>query len=121
MIQTKVTSLEISKRLRDIGVKQESEFYWLRGSDKEHGVWCIVGIDKVIEAGITTSHDLFYSSFLAEELGEMLKPYLMSENQNELPDELTLYHPSRSIMDVFRADYWAEILEYLITNKLITI
>jgi len=66
-IEQKVTSLELSKRLKELGVKQESYFYYVDGD-----LW-----DKTAQSDYempsTPSRDKWISAFLAEELGELLK------------------------------------------------
>tara|TARA_R110000850_G_scaffold32138_6_gene88152 strand:+ start:1156 stop:1497 length:342 start_codon:yes stop_codon:yes gene_type:complete len=56
------TSLELSKKLKELGVKQESEFYW-------------VYIDEKDEWVLMDNSDTHYekvSAYISSELGEML-------------------------------------------------
>ena len=71
-----VTNLEISKRLKDLGVKQESEYYWCEILDSimphANGITLTCGIDNA--KGYSKSYEKvnIYSAFLVGELGEML-------------------------------------------------
>ena len=78
-LESQVCSHELSKRLRELGVKQESVFYW------EERDWKVEvnedGYEKVLETKIelcmppifdlARSND-FWSAFTVAELGEML-------------------------------------------------
>lgn len=62
-----VTSLEVSKKLKDLGVKQDSFFYWHDGK--------LTWVGKVISWGYQESFEpnkKSISAFLVSELGEML-------------------------------------------------
>lgn len=130
-----VTSLELSKKLKELEVKQESEFYWVQEFDKrkmkEAGVWVV----KQGLEGINTKMREFYSAFLASELGEML-PYktdltisILKGNKeyhvsywwgipNPLRGEskITDYHRTHGNN---QTDALAKMLIYLIENKLL--
>lgn len=69
MLENHVTSLELSKRLKELGVKQESLFYWV---DKKG--WALQD-RKPIYCNIETCECVeisYLSAFLASELGEVL-------------------------------------------------
>ena len=67
-----VTSLELSRELKELGVKQESEFYWYN-SMATGGKWIVLSAK-----GFTTpikfllQQDNLTSAFLSGELGEKL-------------------------------------------------
>lgn len=65
-----VTSLEISKKLKELGVKQESEFVWADTRIDRIST----GEDKYMQLSyIQTKHYRYkVSAFLASELGELL-------------------------------------------------
>jgi hypothetical protein len=74
MIKNHVTSLELSKKLKELGVKQESEFYW--AEEKTGGWnqqdWHTVLTDDFYEGDYNEFRNKI-SAFLSSELGEMIK------------------------------------------------
>lgn len=83
-LQDQVTNLEISKKLKELGVKQESLFWWWR--DKRDGMPQLDGAvtHPINTATISESegYEVLYSAFTVAELGEMLKP-IKDVNKNE--------------------------------------
>jgi len=83
-----VTSLELSRTLEKLGVKQESEFYWIKNFHT-NDPWKIG--DKVdignnndaISKGLEPWYTIGASAFLSGELGEML-PVSLTEKYHEL-------------------------------------
>ena len=69
MIERHVVDLELSKKLKEIGVKQESEFYWIP-------LWGLtppkINGWQLRAKGSGWKSDQPVSAFLASELGEML-------------------------------------------------
>ncbi len=126
-----VTNLEISKRLKGLGVKQESEFYWIR----YHGNTKYELISKkdtqfyILMSGLDECER--YSAYTVGELGEMLpvdyvsvrrgnswgihniktnkKYFCFWESDNTLFDEQMWYE----------ANARGKMLIYLLENKLI--
>ena len=73
-MNTKVTSLALSKRLKELGIPQESEFYYNDGELKMFSSFEYPPSGKEIHfTDGTWSNGTVYSAFLAEELGEILK------------------------------------------------
>jgi len=73
-----LTSLELSKKLKELGVKQDSEFYWIDGellTQKE-----IVLIQLRIKAYPKANKIYIYSAFLSSELGDELPEFLPGPN-----------------------------------------
>ena len=66
-----VTSLELSKRLKALGVKQESEFYWVESQINHKWV-----IERKEMVRLEIFGDSATSAFLASELGELLPSYI---------------------------------------------
>jgi hypothetical protein len=62
-IENHVTSLKLSKRLHELGVRQKSLFCWI--TNQRTNKWTVV-------YGSNHSFDLAYPAYLASELGEML-------------------------------------------------
>lgn len=81
MIEKHFTSLELSKKLKELGVPQKSEFYWLRGADPKEGIWTIVH-KQIMEVGGYDERNLPTSAFLSSELGEMLPHEYVTKKQN---------------------------------------
>ena len=71
-LENQVTNLELSRKLKELGVKQESLWYWswygqnTFPPDKKYG----------ITRGWTRESE--YSAFTVAELGEMLEDYMIS-------------------------------------------
>lgn len=79
-----VTSLELGKQLKEAGVKQESEWYWVELSHE------LVGRDQIVIANDLEIEryelqdigvKIFYSAFHVGELGEMLPDMLSLEDK----------------------------------------
>lgn len=62
-----VTSLEISKKLKELGVKQESIFYWLEDIESVN-----IKDRAILYYGHIKNIETQYSAFTASELGLML-------------------------------------------------
>lgn len=68
MIQNHLTSQPLSKRLKELGVPQKSEFYHVKDNFYYHQVKSLEEKDKmIIEDGVDVS-----SAFLSSELGELM-------------------------------------------------
>ena len=144
-LKNQVCSLEISKKPCELGVKQESLFYWKPGKGKHfchqkknknhvHDYkWTICDAVKLEHNlpyyKILKDTDLIYSAFTVAELGEML----MIEKENDI----IYYETSMQDMEIVlrtydfdeelceiavtETDARAKMLIYLIENKLITL
>ena len=84
-LQDQVTSLELSRKLKKLGVKQESIWYW----------YCL-GEDYAIRYRTPSVIKKGYSAFTVAELGEMLKKYPESEFV-KLPEEIHVLLLERSL------------------------
>lgn len=78
-LENQVTSLELSKRLKELGFKQESLFYWIEQSDgiivnRSLAMYKENGCDLKILWGKFTLYGDYekYSAYTVAELGEML-------------------------------------------------
>lgn len=76
-LENQVCSLDLAKRLEELGVKQESLFYWV----KMKGYWPLLVLCKEDDTFVRisgfdeiTDIEEQYSAFTVAELGELLKP-----------------------------------------------
>lgn len=127
-LSDQVCSLELAKRLKELGVKQESIYWW--GGIGNFGLWC----DHVKE-DMPEQEQRFtwYSAFTVAELGELLPAYLGLEkfgtwfscDKSEDEKWIALYGDngasSLECEDKLEADARAKMLIYLIENKLLSI
>jgi len=99
-LETQVCSLDLAKRLKELGVKQESLFCWMKNpEDKEP---CI-GDTYIIEKAAPDK--LIASAFTVAELGEMLPATLGEPNAPKQIDvEMYVYHSPR-LYEVAVSDY----------------
>lgn len=122
-LQDQVISLKLAKQLKELGVKQDSLFYWVR--DKE-----IV----YQRAFYTGSNEIYTSAFTVAELGEILPFYLKKDADEGIVfstevDGLRCYRWSNgwtvaykyeSISSDTLANTMAKMLIYLLENNLLT-
>ena len=121
-IEKQVVSLELAKRLKDLGVKQHSIFYHLIGE-----------IVPRIEALTLIMGEDWYSSFTVAELGEMLPVSIVYEDYDLtlgmakwVDNWITLYYEEDSPPPIdFRAsklsDSMALMLIWLIENGYVNV
>jgi len=101
-LEDQVCSLELAKQLNELGVKQESLFYWWNSEGKEYVSDQYRMNDSWVDYVKTSS------AFTVAELGEMLGDY---------NDTDTVF----KIKPKTEADYRAKLLIYLIEEKIINI
>lgn len=139
-LEEQVCSLESARRLKELGVKQESLFYWIyrwNAAQPHLKAWFLVPIeilDNWVEKGnykikVKNTIEKIYSAFTVAELGELLPAML--ETGARLDAILTwskLWHGERIYFCergelMFEADTEAEarakMLIYLLENDLI--
>ena len=134
-LEEQVTSLELSKKLKKLGVKQLSEFYWRVPvvEDKPQKGWFVTGfIDPNFDYGCCGGKHKDTSAFTVSELGDILPKNIISffrrDNDewvcnlhylSECADENGDYkHYGKQITDKTEADSRAKMLIYLLENKL---
>lgn len=136
-LQKQVTNLELSKRLKDLGVQQESLFYWVYGYPVDveagRGEPTVIYNDTLSET-ISKAKNEHLSAFTVAELGEML-PYSFSpaiDASFYLSIEKEKYHGWQVSYKYINGIIWerqistkladglAKMLIYLLENKLIT-
>lgn len=113
-LEQQVISLKLSRKLKNLGVKQDSSFYWFKNIII--GEWCLVS-EK--DGFVTTPS--FISAFTASELGEFLKTVL--EVEIEMTGDgfkVCSLHPRiKNFQCENLAEAMGQMLVYLIKEKLI--
>jgi len=115
-LENQVCSLELSKRLKELGVKQSSLFFWTSG-----GVTSRLESLPILESN--------YSAFTVAELGEILPVgiwnpkkcksiYLHCEPANRICYWLIRYGNDLYQEELTEANARAKMLIYLLENKL---
>lgn len=132
-LSQQVVSLELAKKLKELGVKQESYFYWVNPNLTEKNVTQLLSTD---ERFIDHHPDLYYSAFSVAELidkmpsvngspFQLLKGYSIAE---VLPkyfcryDQLALHYSCmESFSDISSGNACAKMLIYLIENGMVKV
>lgn len=115
-LEHQVCNLEISKRLKELGVKQESLFYW--GHNQENFRHCIIWSKEwLVDSGITLLWGGF-SAFTVAELGKIIIP---NYKKLEKCEKFVPQNDKDFVRCLFSADYYGKVLIYLLENKLITL
>lgn len=118
MIEHHVTTLALSKRLKELGVPQNSYFYWINPFGDWEVSHPIVG-DKFPKR----YEDRTYSAYLSSELGELMKtlPWLLPEYRiNSQSWDIELRHEEWVEGDT-EANARASMLIYLLEHHIIDI
>lgn len=125
-LENQVVSLEIAKKLKELGVKQESYFYHTEIARFEDGeeleALVVINDHFNIQPELTEADGVKrYSAFTVSELGEMLPEYTHSwKVENEWTCSLkTIPSGSPTITAETEADARGKMLIYLIENNLI--
>lgn len=127
-LKWQVCNLELAKKLKELGVKQESLWYW---DFSDYKVYKEIGLINKYDMEITNNH---ISAFTCAELGEMLPDEIWTGNQYFITTYKrndTYYVSYRYEDDIdsgiliiteakTEADARAKMLIYLLENKLIT-
>lgn len=141
-----VVSLELSNKLKELGVKQESLFFWLKCINDKFEFGMIESNNIVIgnytcwsQSGCSACSNEIeikekYSAFTVAELGEMLPETVISNMSLHFYDEYKLNkrwiikyqsykNENLNLMFIYEknADARAKMLIYLIENKIITV
>lgn len=123
-IEDQVVSLKLAKKLKELGVKQESYFQWFIDEISEYSF--IVSENSIVDSQ-REYHDR-YSAFTVAELGKMLPKgtedyYLKSIGWCEFQILSVLGGTYFLVLDTVKeekeADARAQAIIYLIENKLI--
>jgi len=89
-LEKQVTSLELSKRLRELGAKQESYFMWHRNKLRN-----LVYLSESFEITKPEECERVASAFTVAELGELLPGTIETENAAYANPE----HPNKGMRD----------------------
>lgn len=127
-LENQVCSLELSKRLKELGVKQESYFHWYISYRSNYA---FILESKEVNC-IVDSNDTYsvYKAFTIAELGEMLPPYIEKDGKTywchfniKHIQYMTRDSNCDDLGPVMRADNEADVrammLIYLLENGLI--
>lgn len=125
-LEKQCVSLDLGKRLKELGVKQESLFYWevVKSTGKAFLIQEELTRTGCAHCGgsyminLPRSTVVLYAAFTVAELGEFVKKISRSV-ADKLPDEFILTDDTSDL--VFSADFWAKLLIYLVENKLVTL
>ena len=118
-IENQVSGLELSKRLKELGVKQESYFVWIDS---------LKGLDSVV-ARVDNPHEtrILCSAFTVAELGEMLPIFINGMPIRHRQGGTTIEHRDGdgqlvwgTEMEKTEADARAKMLIYLLEKGLIS-
>lgn len=109
-LESQVVNLELARRLRELGVKQESHFVWYENGANAHLLDC--------PDGMRPMEQKTYSAFTVAELGEMLTPYLEDIEGDGEPIPEGAPHPDRMGL-LWEPNFLANLLIFLLENNLI--
>lgn len=125
-LENQVVSLELAKKLKKLGFKQESYFYW---ADNEDGEWqlCLNWKNKEYDDPIIfVGRELeenedgdYYPAYIVAELGEMLPGGYSSWNGYKDKWSCEPGDESFIVQGNIEADARAKMLVYLKKNNLI--
>ena len=120
-----VSSIEPSKKLKELGVKQDSLFYWIESAAFPIEVVSKAKRDSVMKEkqfwGDRMSELYYYSAYTVAELGELLKNNLDSYyTDHDEEYHISAFGHAIMIIDNKEADARAKLLIYLLNNKTIS-
>jgi hypothetical protein len=113
-LENQVCNLELSKKLKELGVKQESLFYWVSIQGKyfiQHAIF----VDPEYQSQPT------YSAFTVAELGEGLPDNVITWRDTEKWCCVIEKPKDHDEFEDTEANARAKILIYLLKNKLVKI
>jgi len=123
-LEQQVCSLELAKRLKELGVKQDSVFFYIVDSDD--GYIGVRPINPTKNDGDSRKH---FSAFTVAELGELLPTGIQTYRTSRIPGySCRVFGPGKPKVwaalghrqrDTNEANARAKMLIYLLENKLI--
>ena len=123
-LDSQVCSLYLAKKLKELGVKQDSQFYYCNAKSIGHDVlkkevWLIAHVSQT--TGLSKD---WFSAFTSSELGELL-PKFSELFKRDKEDWICIVRPITTVMthhsfSPTEADARAKMLIYLLETKEIT-
>lgn len=113
-LENQVCSLELSKKMRDLGFEQESAFYWRNAGQ--------VGWQIENEVWMRNKKEDAYSAYTVAELGEIINKNLkVFDSWREWKNCPIDFEPKEDEIPktIFDPNYWAKMLIYLKEQNLI--
>lgn len=127
-LEHQVCSLELAKKLKELGVKQESLFFWEYWNNQ---VYAVKFKPFVIVPDLSIKKLELFAAFTVAELGQLLPECILGEGDlmmwNYMEGDKRIFgiEYCGSSYPVFKsekeADARAQMLIYLLENKLITL
>lgn len=128
-LENQVVSLELAKRLKELGVKQESYFFWVNDISPIRADFkstAPLGHAEQKAPYLTTNYgavgkNRIASAFSVAELGELMKDYLVMTypEPQEKKKWLCALEDAYEVEDDIEVEARAKMLIYLLENKLI--
>lgn len=132
-LENHVVSLELAQKLKSLGVKQESLFYWGQRKSPLRPVPPVYYSPDLFFGDKEAGLFVLASAFTVAELGEMLPPFLWNKGKTILSDieyrksdadgkvvyVVTCDSVEEIVIADTEADARAKMLVYLLENKLI--
>jgi hypothetical protein len=121
-LEKQVCSLDLAKRLKELGVKQESVFWWEQVKIAGRNEW-----KKNWTLGFNNNSPHYrggrtIAAFTVAEVAHILAPHaskmdrLGEEQAYKIPEP-----PNEFVLCMTSAEFWGDVLAQLLENKLITI
>lgn len=127
-LEQQVTSLELSKKLKELGVKQESLFYWTRNYTWKSGDFKADSKEYIGYSKNKKHYSEYeYAAFTVAELGELLPNLTTSWKQIETSDGdigWRCHYDDKEVKTTIadtEAESRGKMLVYLLENNLINL
>ena len=114
-LDNQVTNLELSKKLKELGAKQKSLFWWNIFTDPNTNKK-----RKILAYNLSKTFGDYYSAFTVAELGEMLPLRILNNVGQQTDGKYYCQLGIKFISSDTEANARAKMKIYLIENKLIS-
>lgn len=125
-INKQVCSLDLAKKMKELGFEQDSVFTWVQ--DTENGEYKLESFNSDFHGAVHNywacgrddkEHPMF-SAYTVAELGEFLKKVNFEKSKiKTLPEEFCPRTEDESLKVTFDQNFWAKMLIYLKEQELI--